>query len=374
MLTPSYQGATARDVTEAIVALHATDPASVYLSAAVRMREPSIQAIEGALYEDRSLVRMLGMRRTVFVVPRDVAPIVQAACTLAIAQQQRKLTHALLSGAHIAEDVLTWTSQVEAATLAALRARGEASAQELGRDVPELKLQVRVAEGKSYSAMQGIATRILLVLSADGHIVRGRPRGSWLSTQYRWQPTERWLGQPFADMDTATAQTELVRRWLSAFGPGTLDDLRWWTGLSLGAVRRALAALPVADVHLDDREGVMLAADVELEHVPEPSLALLPALDPAPMGYIDRTWFLGPHERTLFDRTGNIGPTVWWDGRIVGGWAQRAAGEVVFRLLEDVGREAELATADRVARLQEWLGPRRVTPRFRSPLERELST
>jgi hypothetical protein len=58
---------------------------------------------------------------------------------------------------------------------------------------------------------------------------------------------------------------------------------------------------------------------------------------------------------------------------VVGGWAQRGDGEVVYRLLEDVGTEVDTATATEAARLTDWLGPTRVTPRFRTPLERELT-
>ena len=86
-----------------------------------------------------------------------------------------------------------------------------------------------------------------------------------------------------------------------------------------------------------------------------------------------RGWFLGGHGPALFDRSGNIGPTVWWDGRIVGGWAQRPGGDIAFRLLEDQGAEAVAAVTAEAERLQAWLGPVRVTPRFRTPLERELS-
>jgi hypothetical protein len=91
------------------------------------------------------------------------------------------------------------------------------------------------------------------------------------------------------------------------------------------------------------------------------------------MGWSGRGWYLGEHGRTLFDRNGNAGPTVWWDGRIVGGWAQRRDGEVAVRLLEDVGAEGVAAVAAAAGRLQAWLGTVRVTPRFRTPLERELS-
>ncbi|MBA2437402.1 MAG: winged helix DNA-binding domain-containing protein, partial [Acidimicrobiia bacterium] len=70
---------------------------------------------------------------------------------------------------------------------------------------------------------------------------------------------------------------------------------------------------------------------------------------------------------------GNAGPTVWWDGRIVGGWAQRPEGEVVVRLLDDVGDEARHAIDGEVERLQRWLGGVRVMPRFPTPLQKELA-
>jgi hypothetical protein len=97
-------------------------------------------------------------------------------------------------------------------------------------------------------------------------------------------------------------------------------------------------------------------------------------LDTTVMGWTERDWLLGPHGPRLFDRSGNPGPTVWWDGRVVGGWAQRPSGEIVYRLLEDVGAEAIAAIDAEAARLTAWLGPARVTPRFRTPLERELSS
>jgi hypothetical protein len=91
------------------------------------------------------------------------------------------------------------------------------------------------------------------------------------------------------------------------------------------------------------------------------------------MGWQARELYLGPHAPLLFDRTGNIGPTVWWEGRVVGGWAQRATGEVVYRLLEDISADGAAAVSAEASALEAWLGQARVTPRFRTPLERELS-
>jgi hypothetical protein len=173
-------------------------------------------------------------------------------------------------------------------------------------------------------------------------------------------------------MAAELARAELARRWLRAFGPATVADLRWWSGLTMGQVRTALGALEVAEVDLDGSAGIVLADDVEPTPEPPPWVALLPSLDPTTMGWQQRSWYLGDHVEALFDRNGNAGPTVWCDGRVVGGWAQRTDGEVVHRVLEDVGSAAEQAVAAEADRLQRWLGDVRISPRFPTPLQREL--
>ena len=90
------------------------------------------------------------------------------------------------------------------------------------------------------------------------------------------------------------------------------------------------------------------------------------------MGWRDRDWYLGPHGPTLFDRNGNAGPTIWADGRIVGGWARRSGGEITLRLLEDVGAETAQAIDREAARLEEWIGTANVRSSFPTPLETEL--
>ncbi|GAB3141951.1 winged helix DNA-binding domain-containing protein [Amycolatopsis stemonae] len=367
--------ATVADAVAGVVALHATDPATVHLSACARLASPAVTALEGALYDDRTLLRLLGMRRTVFVTGLDTAAVVQAGCSADIAVKQRKLLEQHLGKQGHPENVPEpgkWLADVEEAVEAALRKRGSATAQQLSEDEPRLRQQLRMAPGKPYEAIGNVTSRVLFLLAADGRIVRGRPRGSWISSQYVWHPLDEWApGLPSWDAEEARA--ELARRWLRAYGPAPVADLRWWTGWTAGQTKKALAALPVAEVDLGGVPGVVSADDLEPVAAPPPWVAFLPALDPTPMGWQDRDWFLGPHRPALFDRSGNIGPTVWLNGRIVGGWAQRPSGEIAFRLLEDVGAEAEQRVAAEADRCAAWFGEVRVTPRFRTPLERELA-
>ncbi|MCX5342261.1 DNA glycosylase AlkZ-like family protein [Streptomyces atratus] len=118
----------------------------------------------------------------------------------------------------------------------------------------------------------------------------------------------------------------------------------------------------------------VLLEDLEPELALEPWAALLPTLDPSAMGWAGRSFHLpDEHRKALFDRSGNIGPTVWRNGEIVGGWAQRADGEPVWRRLSDIGRDATTVVEAEASRLSQWVGQARITPRFRTPLERELT-
>jgi hypothetical protein len=350
-----------------VVALHATDPATVFLSVQARTTSVDVAAVESALYEERTLLRMLAMRRTMFVVPVEDAPILQKSSTDAIAVLQRKRYLQLMDGLGDGD----WLDDVADSTAQALLKRGEATAAELAADEPRLRSKVTLAEGKAYGGAQNITSWVLLLLAAQGRIVRGRPRGSWLSTQWRWSPVDRWLPGGMAAPDADDARAALVRRWLQAYGPGTVADLRWWTGWTAAHVKKALATIGAVEVDLDGVAGVDLPGS--FAEKPEPGAVLLPALDPTPMGWAGRDWYLGPHAPTLFDRSGNIGPTVWWDGHVVGGWAQRPDGAVVHRLLVDVGRDAKQAIDAAAEALEAWIGPARIIPRFRTPLEKELS-
>ncbi len=127
------------------------------------------------------------------------------------------------------------------------------------------------------------------------------------------------------------------------------------------------------EVALGRGSGFLLPSDLELPVPPPDWVALLPGLDPTVMGWKERDWFLGPHARALFDRNGNAGPTIWFNGRVVGGWAQRRDGAVAARILEPVPPEAEDRIAAEAERLTAFLGAVRVTPRFRTPLEKGLA-
>lgn len=357
----------------AVVVLHSTDPVTVFLSVQARTSGVLPADIERSLYAERTLVRVLCMRRTLFVVPRELVPVVYAACTQTIAARERRRLEKMVEDSGISTTPASWLVRASKAALRALDARGEAFTTELAADVPMLATRLRVGLGTRFETTQSVAARVLPQLAMEGQVVRGRPRGSWTSGQYRWVPTAAWLGAGVTAIDPGAARADLLRCWLAAFGPATEVDLRWWTGWTAREARAALAAVPHALVELDGSEGFLLADDLDRVETPEPWAALLPTLDPTTMGWKEREWYLGPHAPVLFDRNGNAGPTVWWNGRVVGGWAQRPDGEIAFRLLADVGADAVGAIESAAAGLAGWLGDVRFTGGFLPPFQRALA-
>lgn len=350
-----------------LVGLHASDPATVFLAARARIRDFKVADLEAAMYEEGALRKHLAMRRTLFVFPTDLVPVVQAVCTNAVVARERSRLVAAVEQAGIAADGARWLARAERATLKALAARGASTGAELSKAVPELQAKVSYGEGR-WAGPFGVAGRVLTILAASGRIVRGRPSGSWTSSQHRWALASGAI----PELAEPEAQVELVRRWLTAFGPAAMTDLTWWTGLGVTKMRAATAALGVVEVDMEGEVGIVLPDDVDPVRTVAPWAAFLPSLDPTTMGWKRRDWYLGEHAAALFDSSGNAGPTVWWDGRVVGGWSQQRSGEVVYRLLEGVGTEAAAAIEKEAAGLQDWVDGTVVTARFPTVLDREL--
>lgn len=356
-----------------VVACHSTDPATPYLAAWARVSGFVTDDLDRALLDQRTLWRLHAMRRTLFVVDAAEGAVFEGAASREVARKERRRVEGWLAAELEAARVRSLLSGLERRVLEALADGAERRTQELTAEIPELGTEITLGSGK-WSTRAPLSSRLLFLMAMDGRIVRTRAAGSWRSSQYHWADAVRWFGAEAAPMDDDDARIALARRYLARYGPATLEDVRWWTGWTARQAAAAVAGVATVPAHLDGGlEGVVLAEDRDAIPQPSRSVTLLPALDSSPMGWKHRDWFLGGHASRLFDRSGNIGPSVWVDGRIVGGWAQRPDGDVVYQLLEDIGKETEARVAGEAASLTAWLDGTIITPRFRTPLERELA-
>src|SRR5664279_130579 len=357
--------------TRAMVCLHATDPASLYLSAQARVPGLTRADVDRALYEDRTLVKQLCMRRTLFVLSRDLlGPAVAGAGQRVADAERRRLARSIEAGG-IAVDGAQWLVDAEAQVVRALGSHPELTPAALRDLVPSLDATVRAGSGK-WAADVPLAPRLLTILSAAGAAVRAHNRGGWMVSRPLWTSMHAWLGVPLDIPTPRAGRAALVRAWLYTFGPGTVSDIAWWLGGTRAGVRHALADVGAVEVTMEgsDEVGHLLPDDLDAVAEPDPWVALLPALDPTVMGWTAREWYLGPHRDLLFDTNGNAGPTAWCDGRVVGGWHQDAEGRVVLDHLESLGSARRKALAGSADELTAWLAGDRVRLRFPSPLSK----
>ena len=365
-------------IADSLVALHSTDPATVYLSAMARMKRPSIDAVSKALYDDRTVVRHHAMRRTLWVLTPQMARAAHAACTVALATTQSKRLAKMVEQSGVAIDGAAWATVAKAEILAALTSMGTATSRQVGLAVPALTDKLHLNVGNAQVAIGGAHTRLLLNLGFDGAIVRGRPKGSWTNSEYPWSVAGQWLAGGLTGVDVETGAAELARNYLARFGPASTADLQWWAGWPAGTAKRALAAIGAVEVELDAESGSgsgWVLPDDTGDEVSKPWIAFLPALDPTTMGWKDRSWYLGDLAKfggPVFDVNGNAGPTIWVDGRVVGGWAQRKSGDIAFKLLADMPAKRVKSIGTEAERLRDLIGEARVNVRFPAPMQKEL--
>ncbi len=354
----------------AVTCLHATEPASVHLAAWARSGAAR-DDVDRALYDDRSLVKQLAMRRTVFAFPRELLPAVWGSASARVAGQQLRRVATEMETAGIARDGNAWAKEQLDLVRRMIERDGPMTTAEVRAALPDLDARVTRGKGR-YQADVAVAASVVVTLAASGAVVRGENDGSWKVSRPRWTSASDWLGEAPEPLPEAEGYAVLVAAWLRAFGPGTEDDLVWWLGSTKAVVRRALADVGAVAVSLDgDATGWLLPDDIEPVADPGSWVALLPSLDPTTMGWKTRGFHLGEHVEKVFDRNGNAGPTAWWRGRIVGVWYQQDDGRVEVVLVEDVPRAARRALEATAAELTGWLDGDVVRSVYLSPLARQ---
>lgn len=358
----------------ALVGLHATEPASVHLAAWARVPGVTLADVEDALSVRRDVVKQTAMRSTLFAVPRDLLPAVLGGPSARVATSLSARIARDVERSGVDADGVRWLERARETVLAAL-GTGQLTAPEVRAALPDLDVTIDRSPGTRWGATVPVLPQVLWLLTAEGRAVRAGNAGPWRLSKPRFATVEAWLGARVEPLEARAAHAVVVGRWLRAFGPGTEEDLRWWLGGTLGAVRAALADLGAVPVSLDgaDAPGWLLPDDLDPVDPPDPWAALLPTLDPTVMGWRGRGPYLGDHGPALVDRAGNAGTTAWWDGRVVGCWVQGEDARVRVGVLDDVPAAGRRALDAKAERLTAWLDGVRVTTIYVSPAMREVA-
>lgn len=299
----SQPGSSIEGVASRLVGLHNTSPVSPYLSIRARLRGFQRADLEALMWDAWRLARTRAMRLTMFVFPQELLEIAAAATR------------------HLAEPLATrWMSDsgLSQAEFDRLAAAVNTALADGPLTVRSLRRTLHVPQAVD---LPGVVGR----MCDAGQIVGGAPPRSWRSSvrvYHRWKDVlpdvdlHRWDEDP--------AIRELIHRYIRSYGPVTMDDISWWTGITKGRCRATLAALgaQVEEVAVDGWPGPLYrTTDRDVADELGVGVTALPVLDPYVQGYRDRARFLDPARNDfIFDGGGNATATLVRRGRIIGVW------------------------------------------------------
>lgn len=137
-------------------------------------------------------------------------------------------------------------------------------------------------------------------------------------------------------MDGTKAAGELIREYFDRYGPASLRDAMWWSGLSQSAIITAMkeSARRFVAIHASWCQSPLYMYDDRYDQFQRmvsqpqvPSLNFLAHEDVALKAYFEsRGRYLGKlPPRSSFNQIGEVWPTIMYGGQIIGTWVWDAS-------------------------------------------------
>ncbi len=128
------------------------------------------------------------------------------------------------------------------------------------------------------------------------------------------------------------ALSRLAQRYFTSHGPATLQDFTWWSGLSVGDAKHALAMINPAFVsETIDSQTYWFPPSLSLSQSDKETVYLLPAFDEFIISYKDRNASLPfSHHRKAVSNNGIFWPTIVENGQVTGIWKRKIKKDTVI--------------------------------------------
>ena len=299
------------DVMKRCIALHSTDYLTPYLSLWARLVDFDPQVLFDDLNVYNRVARLRAFRGTVFVVHKDLQPLVQKSAPVYLRTRIQEIAH---TGEKLHINIDDLKDQILSSM------NGEAlTARQINKS---LKTEL------SSDAM----TVVLRLLEFQGLLARGSQRNI-LDRVVRYKSMLHRIKAAESDpLKPEKAFRELLKQYIIIFGPVSLEDICWWFPVNRTVARKQLEALSSNWIQVDrngqicfmEKEDWLSFQQFEIPRK-KPQCVFLPYEDHFPKGYFHRDWFMAPQAKSmLFSNKridlGQIRPSIWLDGEIVGRW------------------------------------------------------
>jgi hypothetical protein len=301
-----------------ICGLHSTSQSTPYLSLYSRSNSLQKEDLNIETYENKKLGKIRGMRKTVFIFPKEVLPYIYTATKKQYAQRLEgyleRLGMSMSKYNKIAE-------QLEKVLI------GKAMS------VSELKKKLDTKENIS---------AVVSLLCDQKRLIRNRPVKGWRDKRH----TFSLFNEYFPEMKLGNYEEEagiefLVNYYIERYGPVTEKDIVWWSGFNKTPVRKVLSELESKLTKISikgiSHDYILTNNDLKdldaIEVEETPIINFLPDLDPFLMGYKDRERYIDDENYDyLFDRSGNATTSILINGRVVGIWDFVSAKESMIKI------------------------------------------
>ena len=303
-------------VVDDILGLNAQGALNFQLSLWNRVSELSHDFLPHALFDERSLVRSWLMRDTVHIIPASRLRLFRAALKRPLMDEWNR-----------------WT--VKTGTKESPEAWEPLYPQVLERlEKRPLTMNELLEEmGWSDKDAKRILSRLVREMSLQGLLCHATSSGPWYhNTEHAFTRVDRWLPSLAGDLqEEDEALRELARRYLRSFGPATVSDFAYWSGLRVRDARPAFEAISdlTEEVSISGRKRKYLILKEDADQLnysrdPPPRVRLLPQFDALIMGHRDKTRFIDPsHNSEIFLPQADIAATILLGGKIAGVWKIR---------------------------------------------------
>jgi uncharacterized protein YcaQ len=320
-----------------------------------RMIGITADAIHSALWKRRTLVKTSCMRQTLHLLPSADFPIY-------ITALKRSRRAALLRGMARFGMTATDLNGLNALVMESLQP-GPMSQRDLTEAVkPRLNKRIRAWMERFWSILRPAVVEGLICYGPEQRDGKGRRNDAVFVRVDQWLPRQKGLDEM---KDELTSQHILLRRYLQAYGPATLRDFSFWSGISMKESREIWNSLSqeLAEVSIEGQKRSILGRDLDVlakSVLDDEVVRLLPGFDPYLLAHAEKDHIVSSqHYKRIYRNQGWISPVILINGRVVGIWSCTRKGKALsckVELFEKVSKLHRTKIQDEAESLGRFLG------------------
>ncbi|HEV3040872.1 MAG TPA: winged helix DNA-binding domain-containing protein [Candidatus Angelobacter sp.] len=322
---------------------------SAELACWIRVAGISRDAVPAALWKHRTLVRTSCMRQTLHLLPA-------ADFSVYIAALKRSRLAAILRGMARFGMTAKDLDELNALVVEELRS-GPKSQRDLAQVIrPQVNKKTRAWMERFWSVVRPAVIEGLVCYGPEQ--TDGKRNDAVFILVDQWLPKQKRV-------DELTAQQALLRSYLRCYGPATVQDFAFWSGIGMKESREIWNSLSdeMAEVSIEGQSRHILNQDIENlteGNLEDEVVRLLPGFDPYLLAHAKKDHMVNvKYYKRVYRNQGWISPAVLINGKIAGIWSCTKKGKTLSftaELFENLSRRQRSKIQEEAESLGHFLG------------------